>query len=348
MASSRQKPMPAAWAAPLHNHLSGSNDIIRASLTALNQLSDGKLDDNTIKRLKSVAGDEQKDAEIRLRSLNLLPKGSRQITPASLRFVCSELTINSSVTNRALAVDLLTSTPLESHQLQHVARELPRTGVMELQPLMTMFAKSNDAQVGAVLVASLLDAPAATSLFPDRLEEQLAGFGESVVVKAEPLLAKIEQENQSKLQRVEDILALLPNADIRRGIRVFQDTKASCLACHRRGYIGGNIGPDLNRIGQIRTERVLLESILFPNLSFVRSYEPVAIVTDDGRVYNGAIRDETDDTITLQLDAQKTVQLAKSAIEERKQGTVSIMPAGLEKQLTPQDLADLVKYLKEG
>ena len=169
-----------------------------------------------------------------------------------------------------------------------------------------------------------------------------------MVVKAEPLLAKIEQENQSKLQRVEDILALLPNADIRRGIRVFQDTKASCLACHRRGYIGGNIGPDLNRIGQIRTERVLLESILFPNLSFVRSYEPVAIVTDDGRVYNGAIRDETDDTITLQLDAQKTVQLAKSMIEERKQGTVSIMPAGLEKQLTPQDLADLVKYLKEG
>jgi len=143
-------------------------------------------------------------------------------------------------------------------------------------------------------------------------------------------------------------LARLPQADIRRGLKVFQSTKASCLACHRRGYIGGNIGPDLNRIGNIRTERVLLESILFPSLRFVRSYEPVAIVTNDGRVHNGTIRDETDVSITLQLDAKKILQLSKSEIEERKQSTISIMPAGLEKQLSPQDLADLVKYLKEG
>jgi putative heme-binding domain-containing protein len=199
-----------------------------------------------------------------------------------------------------------------------------------------------------VLVTALLEAPAATSLFPDRLQEQLSGFGEAVAAQAAPLMAKIRLENESKLQRVEEILALLPEADVRRGLRVFQDTKASCIACHRRGYIGGNIGPDLNRIGQIRSERDLLESILFPSLSFVRNYEPVTIATDDGRVFNGAVRDETDDTITLQLDAQKSVEIAKTTIEERQAGTVSIMPEGLEKQLTPQDLADLIKYLKEG
>jgi putative heme-binding domain-containing protein len=195
---------------------------------------------------------------------------------------------------------------------------------------------------------ALLEAPAATALFPDRLQEQLSGFGETVSAQADPLMAKIRQENESKLQRVEEILALLPNADMRRGLRVFQGTKASCIACHRRGYIGGNIGPDLNRIGQIRTERALLESILFPSLTFVRNYEPVTIVTDDGLVLNGVVREETDDFFTLQLDAQKSVQISKSTIEERQAGTISIMPAGLEKQLTPQDLADLVKYLKEG
>ena len=92
---------------------------------------------------------------------------------------------------------------------------------------------------------------------------------------------------------------------------------------------------------------MLLESILFPSLSFVRSYEPVSIITDDGKVFNGLIRDESDAMITLQLDAQKTAQIQKSTIEERRPGTVSVMPAGLEKQLTPQDLADLVKYLKQ-
>ncbi len=93
---------------------------------------------------------------------------------------------------------------------------------------------------------------------------------------------------------------------------------------------------------------MLLESILFPSLTFVRSYEPVTIATDDGRVFNGVVRDETEDTITLQIDAQKSVQIAKSTIEEQQPSSVSIMPEGLEKQLTPQDLADLIKYLKEG
>ncbi|MDA1049660.1 MAG: HEAT repeat domain-containing protein [Planctomycetota bacterium] len=348
MSASRQKPLPASWAEPLHKGLSQSSVVIRAALTALNGLSDGKLEEKTVARLKSIAIDDKIDAELRLRALNSMPAGSREITPSTLRFICSQLAIESSVTNRALAVDVLTSTALTSEQLQHIARQLPRAGAMELQPLMAMFAKSSDVSVGMVLVTALLEAPAATSLFPDRLQEQLSGFGESVAAQAEPLMAKIRQENESKLQRVEEILALLPEADLRRGLRVFQDTKASCIACHRRGYLGGNIGPDLNRIGQIRRERDLLESILFPSLSFVRNYEPVTIATDDGRVYSGAVRDETDDTITLQLDAQKSVEIAKSTIEERQAGTISIMPAGLEKQLTPQELADLVKYLKEG
>ena len=91
-----------------------------------------------------------------------------------------------------------------------------------------------------------------------------------------------------------------------------------------------------------------MESILFPSLTFVRSYEPMSIVTDKGLVYNGLIRDETEGAITLQLDAQKSVVIPTSTIEERQMGNVSIMPAGLEKQLSSQELADLVKYLKEG
>ena len=92
----------------------------------------------------------------------------------------------------------------------------------------------------------------------------------------------------------------------------------------------------------------LLESILFPSLTFVRNYEPISIVTTDGRVHNGVIRDETAHELTLQLDAKKSVQIPQEDIAERHSGTTSIMPAGLEKQLSAQDLADLVKYLKEG
>jgi putative membrane-bound dehydrogenase-like protein len=347
MGASRQRPVPASWAKPLRDQLSGSSETIRAALRAMNQLNIDKPDAKAIARLQQVANNEQLAAEIRLRSLNLLPARNRELGPESLEFVCSHLRVESNITDRALAVDFLTSTLLDSEQLQSIARELPRIGVMELQPLMDMFARSTDTRVGTVLVSSLLNAPAASSLFPDRLQEQLSGFGETVAARAKPLLDQIKQENDSKLQRIEEILSLLPSADSRRGLRVFQSSTASCIACHTRGYLGGNIGPDLNRIGRIRSERDLLESILFPSLTFVRNYEPAAIVTDDGRVFSGVVRDESEDELTLQLDAQKSVRISKSGIDERQFGTVSIMPAGLEKQLTPQQLADLVKYLKE-
>ncbi len=348
MAASNPKQPPAAWVSTLSDQLSGSNETKLAALQALSQLIRSQPDDNTVSRLRQVAADEKLTPEIRLRSLNLLPRESDRLAADSFDFVCSQLRLDASVTNRALAVDLLTSTPLSPQQLQAVARELPSTGPMELRPLMTVFSKSRDVRVGTVLVDSLLQAPAATSLFPDDVREQLSGFGEQVSASAQPLLDRIRQENQDKLARVEEVLALLPAADSRRGLRVFQSTKASCIACHTRGYLGGHIGPDLNRIGTIRSERDLIESVLFPNLSFVRSFEPVTIVTDDGRLLNGVVRDESEDWITLQLDAQKSVQIEKANIEERRLGSVSIMPAGLEKQLAPQDLADLVKYLKEG
>ena len=85
---------------------------------------------------------------------------------------------------------------------------------------------------------------------------------------------------------------------------------------------------------------------LFPSASFVRSYESTTVVTTDGRVLNGMIKDETSQYIELVLDAQKKERIPIEQIQERRQGTISIMPVGLDKQLTAQQLADLVKYLK--
>src|SRR4029434_4513782 len=101
-------------------------------------------------------------------------------------------------------------------------------------------------------------------------------------------------------------------------------------ACHALGYLGGRIGPDLTRIGSIRSERDLVEAILFPSASFVRSYEPTTLVTTDGRVLNGVVREETPSELLLQLDAEKSLRIAVDEIDERKPGAISIMPTGLE------------------
>jgi putative heme-binding domain-containing protein len=120
----------------------------------------------------------------------------------------------------------------------------------------------------------------------------------------------------------------------------------SCRNCHTIGYIGGRIGPDLTKIGQIRQPRDLVESILFPSASFVRSYEPVLIRTNEGQVYSGNLKKEAPDEIILTLAADKEVRLPRGEVEAMLPGKVSVMPAGLDKQLSIQELADLVEFLK--
>ncbi len=349
MSGSWQRPLPELWRKPLAEQLSGENSVVRDALNAYSRLPESSLDTNTTDQLRTITRSDSKyDDDVRLQAINLIPAGSRNLTPSDFQFVCSQLDIENDVTNRLLAVNVLKSTPLSSENLNQITLRLPQIGTMELRPLLELFAKSTDAAVGSMLVDSLLESPAATSLFPEQITAALSGFGADVTAQATPLLEQIEEENRTKVERINTVMELLPKADIRRGIRVFQSAAAACSVCHQRGYLGGDIGPDLDNIGKARGERDLLESILFPSLTFVRNYEPAAILTVNGQIYNGVIRQSSDESITLQLDAKKSIQIQKDEIEETRFSDVSIMPAGLEKQLTPQQLADLVKYLKEG
>jgi len=118
-----------------------------------------------------------------------------------------------------------------------------------------------------------------------------------------------------------------------------------------RAPVGGpkairNVGPDLTRIGKIRSERDLLESIVFPSASLVRSYEPILVTTKNGKVHNGLIRKETPTELVLTLGLNQEVTVARDDIDEIQPSKISIMPAGLDQQLTPRELADLVVFLK--
>jgi putative heme-binding domain-containing protein len=70
------------------------------------------------------------------------------------------------------------------------------------------------------------------------------------------------------------------------------------------------------------------------------------VVTVDGRAINGAIRDETAQEYFLTTGPDQEVRIAHDDVEEIQPSTVSIMPTGLDKQLTMQELADLVAFLK--
>jgi putative heme-binding domain-containing protein len=217
---------------------------------------------------------------------------------------------------------------------------------MEMDGLLEAFVQSADTQVGLALLSALEASSARSSLRVAMLKPRLAKYDGSVQKQAEKLYAILDVDAAKQRTRLEELLTSMKGGDIRRGQAVFNSTKAACASCHAIGYLGGNLGPDLTHIAKIRSERDLLESIVFPSASLVRSYEPVMVATRTGKVYNGLVRKDAPDEVVLALNATEEVHIARADIEEVQPSKVSIMPAGLDKQLTLRELADLVEFLK--
>lgn len=202
--------------------------------------------------------------------------------------------------------------------------------------------------MGLKLLTSLKDSPAAKSLPVSAWKGLFAKFPAAVKQAAEPFLTGLDAEAPKQVARLESLLAELKTltGDVRRGQAVFNGAKAACAACHRIGYLGGKLGPDLTSIGQARTERDFLEAIVYPSASFVRGYEPVVVTRKDGEEIEGVLRRDAADEVVVGTGPETEVRVARREITEMRPGTVSLMPQGLDEQLSRQDLADLVTFLK--
>jgi putative membrane-bound dehydrogenase-like protein len=194
-------------------------------------------------------------------------------------------------------------------------------------------------------IAALAAAPRPEGVPRGLLERAVAGLPESEAAGGQALLRRIDLARAGERETVERLAASLAEGDPARGHAVFLSNRAACTTCHAMGYAGGRIGPDLTKIGGIRTPRDLLEAILLPSASFVRSYEPVVVLTVDGRTFSGLIREETGSEVVLQTSATATERIPRAAIESLETGSVSLMPKGYDTLLSPQELIDLVAFL---
>lgn len=120
-----------------------------------------------------------------------------------------------------------------------------------------------------------------------------------------------------------------------------------CAICHRLEGRGGRIGPDLTRIGQTTSRRRILTSILQPSAEMAPQYVPWAIQTDDGKLRIGMAyprHGPPGQTYFYDQNGQRFT-LRTETIEAQMPSKTSLMPAGLEKQLTADDLRDLLALL---
>jgi putative heme-binding domain-containing protein len=259
--------------------------------------------------------------------------------------VLTQLDADQPVLTRLSAAAALDDLPLDREQLAGVTQLVRSAGAVELPYLLAPFARSSEPNLGDQLVEALRASPGLVGLSEVALREALGSYPPDVQDGALPLYDRLAGTTEQQSARLKELEPALSGGNTAQGRVLFFGEKAACSACHAVAGIGGNFGPDLSKIGSIRTPRDLLESVVFPSSSIVRTYEPYLVAMHDGRVHNGLMQHATADAVTLVTTDRTVIRLTRPEIDEIQSSRVSIMPQGLDTQLTLQELGNLIAYL---
>jgi putative membrane-bound dehydrogenase-like protein len=347
MADADPQPLPARWLKEVAEILQGQDvDLVREGLATARTFTLSKARSPELdKVLVQIGGDEGATPEMRLEALAAAGP-LEDISPKLLNFLLANVDSTKPWAIRNGAASVLSRARLDREQLLKLADTMRDAGPAELTKLLTPFETSSDEAVGNSLVKNLSAAKAISSVRAEVLKPVIEKYPEAVRRSAVELVNKLGTDAVKQKEHIDQLLSQLPIGDIRRGQAIFNNPKVACSTCHAIGYLGGHVGPDLTSVGTIRTERDLLESIVYPSASFVRNFEPMIVRTKTGDDYNGVVRKDSAEEVILATGPETEVHIARSDIVEMHQGTVSIMPQGLDTQLTMQELADLVTFLK--
>lgn len=128
-----------------------------------------------------------------------------------------------------------------------------------------------------------------------------------------------------------------------RGQALFSKT---CAACHRLGEIGHQVGPDLAMVRD-KPPEWFLPALLDPSQAVDAKYVNYVAITTGGLTLSGVLSAESGNSITLVGVDGKPQTVLRTDLEALSSSGKSAMPEGLEKDLQPQDLADLIAFLRQ-
>ncbi len=345
MAAASDANPPEAWADALIEVLNRpQHPLMSVAISAAGRISKKT---GITAALHQTAQAEANSAEIRLTALHALPAGSA-LMDSEVDFLLLSINPSHPPQTRSVASETLGHSRLSPGSLGKLVGVISTAGPVELSRLLAAFDTGGDESIGRRILGALREIKAVRSIPLAELRVHLAKFPESVRNEAEPFFTSIHQDAAEQAKQLEALWTTLQQVpgDLNRGQSLFNGPKAACSTCHKIGYLGGEVGPELTKIGEVRSERDLLESIVYPSASFVRSYEPLQVTLKDGDNVNGILRNETAQELELVTGPGPTRHLLRSDIVQTQPGTVSIMPAGLGDALSHQELADILKFVK--
>ena len=250
-------------------------------------------------------GMQDKDQEVRTTAVGLIPQ--LEISRKNLPSIVNPIFKNGSVR--------------EQQQLLTVLGELPLEKSSDVLERLIGQAKSN--RLNESVILDLIEAVEATN--SKTLIAQLDGI----------------KETGNSIDAYRETLV---GGNYQAGRRVFdRNPTAQCTRCHAIGGAGGNVGPQLENIGNILSREQILESLIEPSKRLAPGYGSVSLVLKDGQKVNGILEEETEEELTLRTSEAEPLEIPVSRIEKRE-NMPSAMPA-MGRLISKRELRDLIEYL---
>jgi putative heme-binding domain-containing protein len=122
---------------------------------------------------------------------------------------------------------------------------------------------------------------------------------------------------------------------------------SKCATCHALHGQGGTVGPDLTPCKRDDLPQLLLH-VINPSAEIREGYESSVIVTKGGRVLTGIVTEKNDHVVVLRTAEGQQVVQPRDDIDSIEVGGTSLMPEGLLRGMSDQQVCDLFAYLRSG
>jgi putative heme-binding domain-containing protein len=344
LARCRLDQLPPAWLDVIRQGIEHDDPAVkREAVTVVKMRNLNRFDT----QLADLSRKETLSANLRVAALECLAGRRKQLEPEAFALLTQLLSGQTEPLLRVAAARTLGASSLDSGQLRRLARHLAGSGTLVVRSLLPAFTHSGDAEVGRELAEALQRSPGAEALSLAELEHTMRGYPAEVRALTQKLQDKLQARQQQQAAYLAGLSGELGKikGNAEAGRSVFFAPKVGCYGCHRAAGKGGSVGPDLSQIGRFRSRAELLESIVFPSLVIAPEFRSYTITTKAGKLVTGLVVRESAEALHLRMGDLAEVRLARKDVEEMTPATVSLMPDGLEKVMSRQELGDLLEFL---
>ncbi len=175
---------------------------------------------------------------------------------------------------------------------------------------------------------------------------QLTSLGNAGVdSRVKAIWGPIKQTPADKLERINRLEKVFNEAPLwaysaNAGREHFEKL---CMACHKVGDLGQQLGPELTGAGK-HGVRYFLENVIDPDAVVGTDFQMTTVETKTDESISGLLVNETPSAVTLRTTVGEAV-VPKADIKERTKSEKSLMPEGLLEALADREQIELLKFL---